>query len=334
MKIIEIGKKTVYLIVWLTLFVFYLSAFATLWSLKANWLILVAGYIICVVGATISLLGSSASIKQLEAEAKAGKTNAQYHVSIESRGWIFGRAELNLGRNVLINQVLRRLSQNKSFLISGTVVHPADITSINIYRSMNKIDETLWKNYKEIHNELPKLSENVTREFLADYSPSKSPDPINSVSKKIASNPIIAGLISGIGAGIILAILGFATPSVNITNQFPVEATPNIVLFNSEPVTLVYLESRQKIYGVQENATVDFQFKTTNSTNYAFTVYWVSNGTRILGWSGSGNSSANFYSNLNVTKTGKWIAQLTWNYWSLIYNTTITKDRMVEFEVV
>ena len=92
------------------------------------------------------------------------------------------------------------------------------------------------------------------------------------------------------------------------------------------------MESRQKIYALDDKAFVDFIIKDEKNIPYNFSVFWYNNDTRLYEWYNESNSTESFYSWYHVLKKGDWKVQvvLNWEYQNQIYS----KDEITYLEVV
>ena len=92
------------------------------------------------------------------------------------------------------------------------------------------------------------------------------------------------------------------------------------------------LKSRQEIYALDENATIDFKIIDDLQIPYNITTSWFYNSSRYYGWRNESNITKSFYSWYPISERGEWEVQvvLEWNYKNLSYS----KDSVTFFEVL
>ncbi|MCD4807649.1 MAG: hypothetical protein K8R13_08810 [Methanococcoides sp.] len=153
------------------------------------------------------------------------------------------------------------------------------------------------------------------------------------------------GILFGIGA-ILLALVIFGTPDTLDLGFFTWDLNQdekNEELYNTNETSeilvsdLFYinnLESRQDIYKINEQATIDFdvQNKLNKPHPYTITVNWIHNNKEYYGWMNESNDSNDFHSYYTVTSQGVWEAQvvLKWEY----LNETYSKDEITSLRVI
>lgn len=96
-------------------------------------------------------------------------------------------------------------------------------------------------------------------------------------------------------------------------------------------LSILDLKPRQKIYSIEDNATVDFTIEDEKEIPYNLNVNWFYNGSRYHGWYNESNETKPFYSWYNTNKKGIWEVQviISWNY----QNESYSKDEITEVKV-
>ena len=134
-----------------------------------------------------------------------------------------------------------------------------------------------------------------------------------------------------LGAPSGINFLGLTWDLENIESE--VIATPTLTPhdLSNYLLSIEELKPRQQIYGLKENATVDFVIKDEKNIPYNISALWYHNNTRHLVWTNSSNMTTTFYSWYPVPLKGEWKIQvvLKWEY----LNQTYTKDSITYLEV-
>ena len=116
------------------------------------------------------------------------------------------------------------------------------------------------------------------------------------------------------------------TPTLQATSKVDPEHLLPIDLLSIEG-----LKSRQNVYGLKENATVDFIIKDKRELPYNLTVSWLHNDTIYYVWSYESNSTQPFYSYYSVNELGEWKVHVILKY--IFQNQIYSKDLLTEFVV-
>lgn len=123
-------------------------------------------------------------------------------------------------------------------------------------------------------------------------------------------------------------------PTIITPLQPVITSIPQQIKTNILPIDLLSidgLKSRQKLYRLGDNATVDFTIKDERKLPYNITVYWLHNDTLYYGWSNESNHTEPFYSWYPINKKGTWKAQVVLKW--VFQNQSYPKDEITEFEV-
>lgn len=125
------------------------------------------------------------------------------------------------------------------------------------------------------------------------------------------------------------------TPSQPVVITSMSQPTPTATLQYLLPRDLLSidgLKSRQKLYRLGDNATVDFIVNDERKLSYNFTVSWIHNDTLYYGWSNESNYTKPFWSwSAPIDKKGTWKVQVVLKW--VFQNETYKKDEITEFDV-
>ena len=129
---------------------------------------------------------------------------------------------------------------------------------------------------------------------------------------------IVLLLFVFLGPPVAYNILGFTWDLGNTESEVMTIPTspPTHYNLSKDLLSIEELKPRQHIYGLKENATVDFGIKNEKNIPYNFSVLWYHNNTRHFGWTNSSNMTSTFYSWYPVPQKGEWKIQvvLKWEY--------------------
>ena len=127
-------------------------------------------------------------------------------------------------------------------------------------------------------------------------------------------------------------ILGAKWSLKDSNNDIMTVSNPTSQLMAQNMLSIENLKPRQQIYGLKENATVDFTIKDEYTIPYNFSVIWYYDDEKYHGWDNESNITKDFYSWYPVNLKGMWKVQviLKWEY----LNRTYSKDNLTYIEVI